>query len=519
MLKPSYAATLLTDQTFQLGDRVGFVQDSGTVPIAAKGTVVGVDRLEIEVVFDDMFISGMDLGGRCSMYRGMTVRRQSILNLSNPQCNQKNSSTASADSSRFEESSYSTESPRPRPRPVTIIHRPDLQNPPANELPRGWEIMGVPPAPDPRPRNGGPRPPRANNRPVNYQQPARPNVDQTNMNQSLGFRPRPRINPRASDQTDLEIPSASHENVDALLLSLLKNNASQENGDPGNGNGVFSPAFPQGDLILPDEGTTAADLLACLRATPSSQQRLHHQQHQQHQQHQPHQNHHQNHQAVWRGDSHIQAQHGRGNGHQHGGQTQRGGGGVHRQPRPPQANAFNGPPHQGGNHTGPRPGGGPAHRVHRGGQHGQQQRPRPAASGTEPVEAAPAHTDAPKKVNSKGKENANPNANANTNAKADANADTNTNTNEDTESKAGPSNGNGNANERPAKRAPARGGRKKNKQQQQQAEGTTAAETTGAASAPVSTSNEGPTLNPVSAPSPAPASTLAAAPVAEAASV
>ncbi|KAF9953306.1 5'-3' exoribonuclease 1, partial [Modicella reniformis] len=127
MLKPSYAATLLTDQTFQLGDRVAFVQDSGTVPIAAKGTVVGIDRLEIEILFDDMFMSGMDLGGRCSMHRGMTVGRQSILNISNPQCNQKQPTTVPPESSR--------------PRPTAIIQRPDLYWGSTDDGIRGWEIM------------------------------------------------------------------------------------------------------------------------------------------------------------------------------------------------------------------------------------------------------------------------------------------------------------------------------------------------------------------------------------------
>jgi len=84
-LKPSHATTRLQDQKFNLGDRVIFVQDSGSVPIAAKGTVVGIERHNIDVVFDTSFMSGSTLGDRCSQYRGMTVPGSALLNLTNPQ--------------------------------------------------------------------------------------------------------------------------------------------------------------------------------------------------------------------------------------------------------------------------------------------------------------------------------------------------------------------------------------------------------------------------------------------------
>ena len=42
LLKPSDAEHRLQDQKFALGDRVVYVQDSGKVPIATKGTVVGI---------------------------------------------------------------------------------------------------------------------------------------------------------------------------------------------------------------------------------------------------------------------------------------------------------------------------------------------------------------------------------------------------------------------------------------------------------------------------------------------
>ncbi|CAG8495278.1 4885_t:CDS:10, partial [Ambispora gerdemannii] len=85
LLKPSHASTRLQDQKFSLGDRVVFVQDSGSVPIAAKGTIVGIERHNIDVVFDSSFMSGSTLGDRCSQYHGMTVPGSALLNLSNPQ--------------------------------------------------------------------------------------------------------------------------------------------------------------------------------------------------------------------------------------------------------------------------------------------------------------------------------------------------------------------------------------------------------------------------------------------------
>ncbi|RKP23825.1 hypothetical protein SYNPS1DRAFT_18044 [Syncephalis pseudoplumigaleata] len=64
LLKPSFAATRLSNQQFQLGDRVVYVQDSGNVPIAAQGTVVGKQGTELDVVFDQTFMSGTTLGDR-----------------------------------------------------------------------------------------------------------------------------------------------------------------------------------------------------------------------------------------------------------------------------------------------------------------------------------------------------------------------------------------------------------------------------------------------------------------------
>lgn len=64
MLKPSHASTLLQNQKFNLGDRVVFVKDSGNVPIASKGTIVGIEKNNIDVVFDCTFMGGSTLGDR-----------------------------------------------------------------------------------------------------------------------------------------------------------------------------------------------------------------------------------------------------------------------------------------------------------------------------------------------------------------------------------------------------------------------------------------------------------------------
>lgn len=106
VLKPSHAVDVLKEQKFRLGDRVIFVQDSGNVPFANRGTVIGIGEGLLDVVFDRTFITGISLGGRCvrgtygvrgewtdvsdrlprsSDYRSMAVPAYSVLNLTNPQ--------------------------------------------------------------------------------------------------------------------------------------------------------------------------------------------------------------------------------------------------------------------------------------------------------------------------------------------------------------------------------------------------------------------------------------------------
>jgi Xrn1 SH3-like domain len=64
VLRPAHAVYRLQNQIFALGDRVTMVQDSGSVPLCAKGVVIGVNDASIDVVWDVPFISGTTLGDR-----------------------------------------------------------------------------------------------------------------------------------------------------------------------------------------------------------------------------------------------------------------------------------------------------------------------------------------------------------------------------------------------------------------------------------------------------------------------
>ena len=85
VLKPEHAVYRLQNQRFDLGDRVVMVQESGGVPLAAKGVVIGLSTKTIDVVWDVPFISGTTLSTRCSQYRGSSVDFNACLNLTNRQ--------------------------------------------------------------------------------------------------------------------------------------------------------------------------------------------------------------------------------------------------------------------------------------------------------------------------------------------------------------------------------------------------------------------------------------------------
>ena len=89
LLKPSDAEQRTAKQKFRIGERVVYVLDSGRVPIAMRGTVIGLTRTTrqtlLDVVFDGTFMSGTTLNARCSPFRGSTVPSSAVLNLTNRQ--------------------------------------------------------------------------------------------------------------------------------------------------------------------------------------------------------------------------------------------------------------------------------------------------------------------------------------------------------------------------------------------------------------------------------------------------
>ena len=85
VVKPEHAVYRLQNQKFDLGDRVVMVQESGGVPLAARGVVIGLNTKNIDVVWDVPFISGTTLNSRCAQYRGSAIDFNACLNLTNRQ--------------------------------------------------------------------------------------------------------------------------------------------------------------------------------------------------------------------------------------------------------------------------------------------------------------------------------------------------------------------------------------------------------------------------------------------------
>jgi len=132
LLKPVDAEHQLAHQRFALGDRVVYVQDTGKVPIALRGTVIGLTRTArvtlLDVVWDLTFMSGTTLGGRCSPFRGMTVPVSSTLNLTDRQL-----IASTVASARFK--------PAPPPAPLTSSYADATMGPASS-------------SPSPQPTNG-----------------------------------------------------------------------------------------------------------------------------------------------------------------------------------------------------------------------------------------------------------------------------------------------------------------------------------------------------------------------------
>lgn len=89
LLNPKDAEQRLSNQRFNLGDRVVYVQDSGKVPIGSRATVVGISTVGnhhmLDILCDNAFMNGTTLGGRCDPFRGQTVSANSVLNVTHRQ--------------------------------------------------------------------------------------------------------------------------------------------------------------------------------------------------------------------------------------------------------------------------------------------------------------------------------------------------------------------------------------------------------------------------------------------------
>ncbi|RAH80574.1 hypothetical protein BO86DRAFT_419886 [Aspergillus japonicus CBS 114.51] len=150
LLRPSDVEQRLQNQTFKLGDRVVYAQDSGKVPIATRGTVVGLTRTSravlLDVVFDVSFMSGTTLGDRCSPFRGQTVLASSVLNVS---YRQLLATTRAGDAQQQQtQSTPLTETPTPPP-PNSQAY---VSSPPETAADRTAPAAGPVPRPPGAPR-------------------------------------------------------------------------------------------------------------------------------------------------------------------------------------------------------------------------------------------------------------------------------------------------------------------------------------------------------------------------------
>ncbi|EJD04658.1 uncharacterized protein FOMMEDRAFT_83761 [Fomitiporia mediterranea MF3/22] len=158
ILKPSHAVYRLQNQTFSLGDRVVMVKDSGSVPLAVKGIVVGLNAKSLDVAWDVPFMSGTTLGGRCPLYRGSTVEFNTCLNLTRQQFIVSTNPNAHA-AQQQKPAFYQQRGEQPRIGPYPAVQPPRGQAPAAGFHPapnRGAPPMRIMTNPN-RGRGGAPR--------------------------------------------------------------------------------------------------------------------------------------------------------------------------------------------------------------------------------------------------------------------------------------------------------------------------------------------------------------------------
>lgn len=89
ILNANESYQLLSDQRFELGDRIIYVQDFGKVPILSKGTVASIltvgSKTSLGVIFDQPLLSGNNMNGKLNSNRGLIIDSSLVLNLTNKQ--------------------------------------------------------------------------------------------------------------------------------------------------------------------------------------------------------------------------------------------------------------------------------------------------------------------------------------------------------------------------------------------------------------------------------------------------
>lgn len=89
LFTPDSPGYTLSNQRFDVGDRVVSILDYGKVPLFTRGTVISIhsyaSHVKLDILFDVELDSGNTLDARLSTPRGLTVESNSVLNLSNPQ--------------------------------------------------------------------------------------------------------------------------------------------------------------------------------------------------------------------------------------------------------------------------------------------------------------------------------------------------------------------------------------------------------------------------------------------------
>ena len=81
---PAIAWSPTEGEPLELGDRVLSVRSDLSVPLGLRGTVVGIHAKACEVVWDEEFMTGNSLNGRCHHLRGQTLPLTAFINLSKP---------------------------------------------------------------------------------------------------------------------------------------------------------------------------------------------------------------------------------------------------------------------------------------------------------------------------------------------------------------------------------------------------------------------------------------------------